>query len=62
MCKRGVRQGDPLSPILVAIAADLIQCAINHDYQVGRLVPPFPQNAELPFPMVQYADDTTIVM
>jgi hypothetical protein len=47
---------------LFAIAADLIQCAINHEYQLGRLAPPFPQNADLPFPVVQYADDTIIVM
>jgi hypothetical protein len=62
MCKRGVRQGDPLSPILFSIAADLIQCAINHEFQLGRLVPPFPQNVDFPFPVVQYADDTIIVM
>jgi hypothetical protein len=62
LCKRGVRQGDPLSPIMFAIATDLIQCAINHEFQLGRLVPPFPQNADLPFPVVQYADDTIIIM
>jgi retron-type reverse transcriptase len=62
LCKRGVRQGDPLSPILFAIAADLIQYAINHEFQQERLAPPFPQNADLPFPVVQYADDTIIVM
>jgi hypothetical protein len=62
MCKRGVRHGDPLSPILFAIAADLIQYAINHEFQQGILAPPFPQNADLPFPVVQYADDTIIVM
>jgi hypothetical protein len=26
------------------------------------LVPPFPRNADLPFPVLQYADDTIIVM
>jgi retron-type reverse transcriptase len=62
LCKRGVRQGDPLSPILFAIAADLIQYAINHEFQQGILAPPFPQNEDLPFPVVQYADDTIIVM
>jgi hypothetical protein len=62
MCKRCVRQGDPLYPILFAIAAGLIQCTINHEYQLGRLAPLFPQSDDLPFPVVQYADDTIIVM
>jgi hypothetical protein len=54
--------GGSLSSILFAIAADLIQYAINHEFQQGRLAPPFPQNADLPFPVVQYADDTIIFM
>jgi hypothetical protein len=41
-CKRGVRQGDPLSPLLFAIAADLLQSVINHEYVQGNLLPPFP--------------------
>lgn len=61
-CKRGVRQGDPLSPLLFAIAADLLQCAINHEYVLGNLLPPFPQNSDWPFPVVQYADDTILIM
>lgn len=61
-CKRGVKQGDPLSPLLFAIAADLLQSVINHEYQQGNLQPPFPQSFDIPFPVVQYADDTIMIM
>jgi len=61
-CKRGVKQGDPLSPLLFAVAADLMQSVINHEYGQGTLLPRFPQNQDTPFPIVQYAYDTILIM
>jgi hypothetical protein len=35
---------------------------MNHEYVQGNLHSPFPQNPDIPFPMVQYADDTILTM
>jgi hypothetical protein len=38
---KGVRLGDPLSPLLYAIAADLLQFVINREFNLGNLLPLF---------------------
>ncbi|XP_073357917.1 uncharacterized protein [Aegilops tauschii subsp. strangulata] len=60
-CLRGVRQGDPLSPLIFVLVADLLQAAINAAYRAGDLQLPIPAQEE-DYPVIQYADDTILVM
>jgi hypothetical protein len=57
VCRRGVRQGDPLSPLLYLIGSDLLQSVINDLMNQGIISRPIDTN-DLDFPIVQYADDT----
>jgi len=61
-CRRGVRQGDPLSPLLFVLAADLLQSIVNKAYQMGLFQLPIPNRDIENFPIVQYADDTLQIM
>lgn len=59
---RGVRQGDPLSPLLCVLAAELLQCIVNKAYERGLLHLPIPSRDGAGFPIIQYAYDTILIM
>jgi hypothetical protein len=61
-CRRGVRQVDHLSSLLFVFVADLLQSILNQAKERGLLHLPLPNGAETDFPIVQYADDTLLVL
>lgn len=60
-CKCGVRQGDPLLPLIFMLAADLLQAAINDAHWAGRLQLPIPV-PDNDYHVIQYADDMIVIM
>ena len=61
VCKRGVRQGDPLSPLLYVLGSELLQVVVNKLMQDGEISLPIQTN-DPDFPILQYADDTLLVL
>jgi hypothetical protein len=60
-CKRGVRQGDPISPLYFLFGSDLLQSVVNDLVDQGALHRPIETN-DLDFPIIQYADDTLLIV
>lgn len=59
-CKQGLQQGEPLSPYLFIIVADVLQRLIKQASAQGALVHPLLDN--YPCPVLQYADDILILI
>lgn len=62
ICKRGVRQGGPLSPLLFVLAAYLLQAIVNKAWHDGILSHPICNGFGEQYPIVQYADDTLLIL
>jgi hypothetical protein len=60
-CKRGVRRGDPLSPLLYIFGSDILQSVVNDLSKNGLIHRPIDTN-DVDFSIIQYADNTLLIM
>jgi hypothetical protein len=60
-CRRGVRQGGPLSPLLYVLGGDVLQSMVNDLLHQDLLHLPI-ITGDGDFPILQYADDTLLIM
>ena len=56
-----MRKGDPLSPLLLVLAADLLQTLVNNMLRNGEISLPV-ETHDKDFPIAQYADDTLLIV
>jgi hypothetical protein len=61
-CRKGVQQGDPLSHLVIVLAADLLQSLINAAYLSNLISLPLGSSYGQAYPIVKYADNTLIIM
>jgi hypothetical protein len=61
-CKRGVRQRDHLLPLLFVLAADMLHLVVNKAYTQDLLKHPLSRDYGQDYPIVQYANDTLIIV
>lgn len=62
LCKKGVRQGDPLSPLIFVLAANLLQSMMNEAMANSLISSPIQHSTCPDFPVIQYADDTILLL
>jgi len=59
---KGLRQGDPLSPILFNIVVDMLAILINRAKDEGQVSGVVPHLVDGSLSILQYADDTILFM
>lgn len=60
LCKKGIRQGDPLTLLIFVLGADLLLSILNEAMDNNLIESPIRASSDFQF--VQYVDDTIILL